>query len=314
MDTTRIREDAGRAVEAFIGARKARELHRYYVKTGATIDAGLDSIESRWPDLKSPSTAEPIFIFAAGWRTGSTFLQRVVMSANDVFIWGEPYHHADVVGSMARQVTTFNRRWPSDEFFLDHFEKSEMTRRWIANLYPSMEDFMASHIACLVRLLEAPAKRRGASRWGMKEIVLTVAHARYLKWLFPRARFLFLYRNPFDAWRSYYRWRNFYRAWPSQPVFTPRKFGDMWNDLTAEFVDRHTEVGGLLLRYEELKSAATKKRLEEYLGLSVADPASLQRLGDAKGSTVRPWAPKLEYALLKRKVGPLADRLGYSLP
>jgi hypothetical protein len=235
------------------------------------------------------------------------------MSSGSIFIWGEPYRHADIVGGMARQVAAFNDKWPMANVFLERFGKGDLSGQWIANLYPRMEDFMAAHVRYFECLLVDPALKFNASRWGFKEIALTIGHARYLKWLFPRARFLFLYRNSYHAWRSYYNWRNFYEAWPNKPVFTPWQFGRVWADLTLDFIERHKEVDGLLLRYEDLQETETKQRIEEYLGCEVAEPGSLKHIRGNRPLSSS-WAPKLDYSLLRRRVGPLASRLGYSAP
>jgi hypothetical protein len=308
-----LKKNARQIAESLVGTRHARELHSFYKRETGTIEAGLDTIASRWPELSSPSEADPVFILAAGWRTGSTFLQRILMSSGGTFIWGEPYRHADVVGAMARQVAAFNDKWPMTKFFLERFEAGELTGQWIANLYPRMDDFMAAHIRYFECLLAEPARKFDVARWGFKEIALNIGHARYLKWLFPRAKFLFLYRNPYHAWRSYYHWRNFYETWPNKPVFTPRQFGRVWADLTRDFVERHETVGGLLLRYEDLRKADTRQQIEAYLDCEVSEPASLERIRGRRDASSS-WAPKLDYALLRRKVEPLASRLGYSPP
>lgn len=308
-----FRTDVKTVTEALIGPRHARRLHRYYLRNGKSVAAGLNVMAQRWPTVKSVSEASPIFIFSAGWRSGSTLLQRMVMSGDGIFIWGEPYRHAEIIDSIARQVGAFTSEWPWDEFFIDHFDGSELTQEWIANLYPSLEDFMAAHLAFFECVFARPAAARGAARWGIKEIALTMDHALYLRWLFPRAKFVFLYRNPYHAYRSYYKWRSFYRSWPDQPVFTAGGFGRFWAEMTADFVSRYREVDGLLLRYEDLKAPETKQRLETYLDCAIEDPEGLPRIGDIGGRNEQPkWVPKLEYLLLRRKVDRLASELGYT--
>lgn len=315
MWTPSIKTDVNTLVEALAGPRHARKLHRFYLRNGRTIGSGLNVIGQRWPALKSPATSSPIFIFSAGWRSGSTLLQRMIMSAEGVFIWGEPYRHAEIVDTLASQVRAFTPKWPWKEFFIDRFDGSDFTREWIANLYPALGDLMAAHVAFFERAFCRPAADLGAARWGLKEIGLTMDHACYLQWLFPKAKFIFLYRNPYHAYRSYYKWRSFYRSWPNQPVFTAAKFGQFWAELTADFVARHSEVGGILLSYEELKAPETRQRIQAYLDCTIEDPDNLPRIGDIEGRSTGPrWVPRLEYLLLKRKVQPLASRLGYTGP
>jgi hypothetical protein len=308
-----IKKDLKIIAEALIGTRNARDLHATSLNREHTVEAGLNTIKARWPTIKSDSAMDPIFILSAGWRSGSTFLQRIVASASNVFIWGEPYRHAGIIDSLAGQVKAFTDEWPWDEFFIDHFNEPDLSQQWVANLYPAMEDFLAAHIAFFERTFAQPALKLDARRWGLKEIGLTVDHACYLRWLFPKAKFVFLYRNPYHAYRSYYTFRTFYRTWPDQPVFTPARFGDLWRELTANFVKEYTKVDGLLLRYEELNTPETKRRLEDYLGCTVADPDSLERISYSGGKSGPRWVPKLDYFLLKRKVQPIASDLGYRL-
>jgi hypothetical protein len=44
----------------------------------ADLEAGLAVIKERWPELQNTCTDDPVFIFAAGWRSGSTLLQRLL--------------------------------------------------------------------------------------------------------------------------------------------------------------------------------------------------------------------------------------------
>ena len=56
-------------------------------------------------DVVSASEEEPIFVFAAGWRSGSTFLQRLLLP--HCFVWGEPYGRTGMIEAMANSVGAF---------------------------------------------------------------------------------------------------------------------------------------------------------------------------------------------------------------
>ncbi|HET7306595.1 MAG TPA: sulfotransferase [Gammaproteobacteria bacterium] len=309
------RSDVEALVEAFVGPRHARQSHRRLTADSGALERGLDVIRRRWPRLHSPSGDAPVFILSAGWRSGSTFLQRAVMAASSILIWGEPYRRAALVESLSRQVRAFTDQWPYDNYFLNRPATSSLADQWVANLYPDVEALLAAHVAYFERLFKQTALDLDVSEWGFKGVSLSVSHARYLRWLFPNAKFLFIYRNPYHAYRSYYRWRDWYRTWPSQPVFTPLKFGAMWSDLAADFINNYRKVDGLLLRYEDLKTAETKRKLEDYLDRPIADPASLKRIGGRSGSTPpRQWAPRTHYFLLRQCVNPLAANMGYHGP
>lgn len=303
-------------LEAFRGKPGVRHEYRRSLKSPVTIESGLALLLERWPGLRSANQSAPIFIFSAGWRSGSTFLQRWIMTGKNVLIWGEPYRHSGLVPSLAGQLKAFTRHWPKDHFFAaSHGPDDDLTNSWVANLYPALSDFMDAHISYFEHLFAKPALAAGKSGWGLKEVTLRVEHACYLKWLFPNARFLFLYRDPYRAYGSYRNWRDWYRTWPDEPVFNAARFGSLWKDLTVDFLQNHHKTGGLLLSYEELQAQTTKSRLEDYLGFDLGDASSLVRVGDAS-TTVRPqdrshWIPKLEGFLLKRQVEPVSRQLGY---
>jgi hypothetical protein len=303
-------------IEALWGTQAARELHRRSLRLPINIQSGLCAIRTHWPDLRSSNQSAPIFVFSAGWRSGSTFLQRWLLTGEKIMVWGEPYSHAGLIQSLAGQLKAFTPDWPMDEFFAHGDDQGrELTQAWVANLYPSPAVFMDAHIAFLERLFLQPAHVLGKSRWGLKEVTLGVDHACYLRWLFPNARFLFLYRDPYNAYGSYRKWRSWYRTWPGDPVFTASRYGAVWRELAADFAENHQKVGGLLLRYEELRTQATRARLEDYLELQLAEPSSLSRLGGTgtvkRASSRYHWMPKLEAFLLKRQVEPVSRQLGY---
>lgn len=306
-------------LEAFRGTRTARHEHSRRMNSPVTIEAGLALLRERWPDLQSTDQSAPVFIFSAGWRSGSTFLQRWIMTCKDILVWGEPYCYAGLIPSLAGQLKAFTQHWPQDEFFVACHDRAEdLAQTWVANLYPSLSHFINAHIGYFNKLFLEPALAAGKASWGLKEVTLRVEHACYLRWLFPKAKFLFLYRDPYDAYASYRKWRNWYRAWPSDPVFTASRFGALWMELATDFVKNHHKVDGLLLKYEELQTGTTRSQLEGYLGFPVGDASSLARVDSAHvsgfGRGRSHWVPRLEKLLLKRQVEPVSLQLGYHRP
>ncbi|MFO7619245.1 MAG: hypothetical protein R6W91_06285, partial [Thermoplasmata archaeon] len=64
---------------ALKGPAQAWAQHRQLVKGYTGIESGLAAIQSVCPAPKDDSSA-PIFLLSAGWRSGSTLLQRLIMS------------------------------------------------------------------------------------------------------------------------------------------------------------------------------------------------------------------------------------------
>lgn len=307
-------------IESFWGSREARRERRQRMQRPVTIESGLSAIRMRWPELRSTSQSVPVFIFSAGWRSGSTFLQRWLMTDKSLMVWGEPYRHAGLIESLARPVAAFTENWPKNEYFLDrHGPGEDLSNAWIANLYPGLIDFMSAHISYLERLFLDPALALGRSRWGLKAVTLGTDHACYLKWLFPEAKFLFIYRDPYAAYGSYRKFGGWYKSWPAEPVFTATRYGALWRELATDYVQNFHKVDGLLLPYEGLATRETRERLEHYLGVPLVEASSVARISDAPQTAVRNqahphWIPKLELILLKRQVEPLGAKLGYRPP
>jgi hypothetical protein len=271
---------------AFGGARPARDLYRPAVDAPRLKD-GIAVVRRRWPDVRSPSMDAPIFLLSAGWRSGSTLLQRQVMTSSDVLVWGEPYGHAAAIDRLAEPVRCMTDAWPHDDWF----------------------DVPAP--------VDQPARAAGYPRWGLKEIRLTGDHAHYLRWVFPRARIVMLYRNPYHAYRSYRRWRSWYLRWPDDPVREPARFGAHWRDAVTSFEAERAAVGAMVVRFEDLAEgrSETTAALTRHLDVATVPATTLARLDSRprpeRGERMLDAVPSDELAALRAVVDPVAARLGY---
>ncbi|WP_017324077.1 sulfotransferase [Synechococcus sp. PCC 7336] len=285
-------------------------------------------ISKRWPDLPACTDTEPIFIFSAGWRSGSTLLQRMLMSSGDLLIWGEPYGHAGAIANLAAPLRAITHRFPdANSFANEQFSKgsdpSDLAGGWVANLYPEMADLKQAHIAFFKTLFEAPARSRGIHRWGVKEVRWEIDFAIYLQWLFPSAKFLFLYRNPYRAYLSYRRfdwydlWPHdcWYDVWPNQPIDTPERFGRHWKRLLEGYLAQGDRVNGRVLKYEDLAADRLDlDDLESFLGLEI--DRTLQQRSTVKGIERRDSqaVTAADLVSLQQAVEPIASQLGYEMP
>lgn len=275
-----------------------------------SISAGIETIQSQWPQLQSPSHESPVFVLAAGWRSGSTLLQRLLISR--WFIWGEPYEHSGLIQSLSDPLRAFTSQWPEPHFFYAGQDQQALSQEFIANLYPTLDHMLEAHLRFFEGLFIEPARQAGAENWGLKAVRLSADHATYLKWLFPRAKLLFLYRDPFDAYRSYAARRaagwKWYHRWPDQPV-TAASFGRQWRELVSSFFAESKRLGALVVRYEDL-AARRFDEIEQYLGVLL--PREIAELNPHDGGP--PPLQKIaehERIELTREVGPLAEQLGY---
>jgi len=307
---------------AFKGPDQARAAHRQALLKNPRIGSGIEALLTACPQNKVGDEEAPIFLLSAGWRSGSTLMQRLLMSDKGVLIWGEPYDECGLIQSMAESVKAFRPDWPRADYFYDGTPTSQLSGNWIANLFPSLEDLHNGHRALFDALFARPARAAGATRWGIKEVRLGTDHCAYLRWLYPKARFLFLYRNPLDAYRSYCGYgRNWYDVYPDKPVFTPTVFGTHWRNLIEGFMRDADKLGAQLVRYEDLITGQTHLgEVEEYMGIHIDRSILKLKVRNSEkikaGSQLeseRIKVSRLEKWLLKRAVSPLAEQVGYRL-
>ncbi len=301
-------------IDPALERRSIRKWYQSKRQSVQTIEQAILSIQNRWSIQVEGDRAEPIFIFASGWRSGSTLLQRIVNSDPDTLLWGEPFPDSSLVQNLANSLRPFRESYPPDYNFLDSKNFSEndspLSSRWTANLYPNFEHLFYAHRAFFERLYAQPAKEQGCSRWGFKEVRLTMDHAIYLKWLFPKAKFLFLYRNPYKAYRSCYDWRNLYRHWPHEPIPDPETFGKYWVSQVTEFLNCFEKVDGYLIKYEELcDRTVTISQIADYLQSDLDTEVIESRIGFSKDK--EPSRSLLKR--LEKVVSPVARPLGYVL-
>lgn len=297
---------------AFLGPSQARAQHREQLRRFRGLAGGVEALAALAPP-PAEDTVSPIFLLSAGWRSGSTLLQRLIMSDKRVILWGEPYDECAPIQALAATCEAFRSDWPPKDYYYDGTPPQQLTGSWIANLFPAPESLRQAHRVFLDTLFGAPALAAGATRWGLKEVRLTIEHARYLKWLYPHARFVLLCRHPLDAYRSYCAYgRSWYNVYPHRPVFTPTAFGDHWRRLTEGFLADGDALGALLVRYEALlEDPALLTALDRHLDLETDHTLLTRKIGGSGGERRGAEVNGLERWLLRRATGPVAARLGY---
>lgn len=314
-----LKENLKVIVGAFQGSSMARENIRQSRMEASDIEARLSDIKARWPDQAGDSDARPIFIFAAGWRTGSTLLQRMLMSDSDIMIWGEPYTRSRLTGTLMDQLRPITQEWPFEYYAGNQFE-GDMSDQWVANVYPPFRHLLAAHRAYFSELFEVPSLAMGKRRWGFKEVRLKSEHAIYLKFLYPNAKFIFLYRDPIAAYSSFRGYiKSDYQEWPEKPVMTPLQFGDMWCEMVRDFVRNYEKVGGMLVRYEDLiRDPGVVGVLSDYLQVKLKPIDKLARISgrrpreQGENGREKKYIPVLDRLLLGWSVGRLRAELGYN--
>jgi hypothetical protein len=260
-------------------------------------------------EADEPAVDEPLFLLSAGWRSGSTLVQRLLNSGGGCFLWGEPYSRADLVPRLADSLRAITDAWPRPDDVL-HETEGGVEDGWTANLHPAVEVLLESHRALLRTLCAPPPGTPAATTWGFKEVRLSADHALYLDLLFPRARFVFLVRDPCEAYASYKSWRSWYRRWPEDQVRTAWGYAGLWSELAGGFLAVAEEVGGIVLRYEDLvPGGAAGGALEERLGLALDQEVLASRISGSEAGPAR--LSGLERTVIERRTAPVARELGY---
>jgi len=270
-----------------------------------------DSIGSDYYD-------EPIFILSAGWRSGSTLLQRMLFEDDELMVWGEPYHRSNIIDSLLSQLTSLQSEWPPKNYYAPEFSNDNLSEQWIANCWPNITCLRRAHLSYFKSLFEEPLEGLSKSKWGVKEVRWGRRHVKYLKWLYPKAKFVYLCRNPFDAYASFYHYpRAAFLSWPDEPILIAKQYARMWLSMVSEFEGLQAEGYGMLVKYENLKDPATLIKLEQYLGGKVIPPLNLSNLAtpqqknSEKRVQTKNYLPKIEKYLLKFYLGKKIEKYGY---
>jgi hypothetical protein len=177
----------------------------------------------------------------------------------------------------------------------------------VDNLYPHPRARVDAHLAFYDSLFAAPARAAGYERWGLKETRLGGDDARYLRFLYPEARFLFLVRDPLDVWASYRRWAGWYLDWPEGQIRTPQAFARAWCRLAASLTESAADVDALVVRYEDLvHDPGAIDRVAGHVGVAL-DHAALEHPTHSSRSPV----PAAEEAIVRRLTRRAAAPFGY---
>ena len=232
------------------------------------------------PDTANPpADAFPIFLLGSG-RSGTTLLQKILNSADDVMIWGEhggflkqiaqAYFHNTENPNVNGQI--FEKNAVAKDPNLD-FNRSMLTKigySWM-NWYGRRE--VAANFAGLIESFFHPPGME-KRHWGFKEI-------RYggddrtielLAELFPTARFVFIARNPVDVIASQAA-----LGWGSKTALSTgwKLLAEAWavkNRGLLEF-ERANEERTHFVRFESLisKDSGAIEDLFEWLGFQTSD-------------------------------------------
>jgi hypothetical protein len=266
----------------------------------------LDAVDSE------KDTEAPIFLLSTGHRTGSTLLQRILVTDPQVLIWGEPLGDMAPVCRIAEMMSASIYPWNLEKWKKHNPTSSSIATSWISDLYPPAEDFRLALRGLFDRWLGDPARQLGFARWGFKEVRLGATEASLLHWLYPQAKFIVLSRHPYDCYRSVAdsNW-TFYHRYPDIRIDSAAGFARIWNQLALSWSELPADFPCFHIKYEDLTTGKVDFRgLESWLGIEIKENVALSVSvgGTAKRSRIN-W---FERMIITREAAAGMRALGYS--
>jgi hypothetical protein len=275
-------------------------------KSIAALHMGAPDAVTRQADAE-----EPIFMLSTGHRTGSTLLQRVLVTDPRVLLWGEPLGDMAFICRIAEMMSHSICPWNLEQWKSHNPTSTSMATSWISDLYPPGEDFRLALRALFDRWLGEPARQLGFVRWGFKEVRLSATEAILLHWLYPRAKFVILSRHPYDCYRSLAdsEWL-VYQRYPDMCIDSAASFARLWNRLALSWSELPAGFPSFHIKYEDLLEGKVDFRaLESWLGIEIKENVALSVVvgGTAKRQRLS-WYERL---IIAREAAAGMRALGY---
>ena len=209
-------------------------------------------------------TEKPVFIFAASWRTGSTLLQRVLNSTGNILIWGEPTH----LNEMRKLNADLHGYYKTAEPQYQAIEREGIEHAWTPIFSPKPEYVNPAFKAMLDGLYKTAANALGYDRWGFKEVRINAfENAVWLKELYPHAKFIFHYRDPYSMFESVQK-TDFHTTFsdPYEPIRA-------WKNNVKNVLIKQANRAGrrtdkpefFIVKHEDLMNSETVRRLVDGL-------------------------------------------------
>lgn len=244
---------------------------------------------------------EPVFVLALA-RTGSTLLRYILDSHDD--IWCPP--EVELVRVMQSLYHTYWTLYAADPRYRD---QTKLEQRVYTEIGQRVDEMMRSFM------------RQGAKIWCDKSVV-TVSDIPLVTKVFPRARYICLYRHCMDyvysvmeatryGWPAYFR-DPFYRYVSPRPSSLVDAWANCWCDHSAKLLSFEKEsFQSLPLKYESLvlEPEPTCRRLFAFIGVPFK-PGMLDTVF-AKSHQQGPGDIKIHFT---RKIESTSIGRGYRLP
>ena len=212
-----------------------------------------------------PATAEklfPIFITSPCNHSGGALLQRSVCQSENAICYGD--NLLDEISSLVDWAGGLVERHESqrateEKVLVATLDKKPMT--WMPELAPPFDIYSATLLSVVYNLpLTAQnfASENGKDVWMISRASIPATRLDALISLFPKAKSIFIHRNPFDIIRDALR---------DSPKADLREICTTWNSLMREYLEYSNE-NLLKIRYEDASEQTDNfiNTIENYTG------------------------------------------------
>jgi len=201
-------------------------------------------------------------------------LQRLFINSGKVLIWGESggalNSMKDAYEAYEQMLGDGNKKFRkgyggNGKKQFDKFMKgsSDPSQMWIACMNPSIEITEAAFKAFFEELYIKPLLNTPYCHWGIKDVLADMETAKWLKMIFPEAKFLFLIRNPMDCLLSIKR-----RNWMDKngTFAALRYYTHHWKRLAQDY--RKSNFGKLVYYEKIINDRLVIEELMDYTGIT----------------------------------------------
>ena len=243
----------------------------------------------------------PVFITAPTARNGITLLQRLLNSSRKIIVYGESL---DFMATLPKLVHTTVRVNTDLSVEFAHARKQfleQTTEGWTSNLWPDPAPLMMIALEAFYKAAKSyqqSSEQYGYQRWGIKNPLNEPQMIERIRILMPKAKFIFIYRHPFDVIKSA-KSRQFITSNEELKRYTLQ-----WREILTGVVKyNYPEIQ--LIKYENLIATPNPiiKQLERFTGITHIDPAVMQRKINTFASNDMEGASESSYI----KPAPLSD-------
>ena len=81
----------------------------------ARLEQALARLEAATREAQAPSGDDPVFVCGLGWRSGSTLVQRALMTDPGLLVWGEPMDIVFYLERLTQPLLAVDGDWPAPE-------------------------------------------------------------------------------------------------------------------------------------------------------------------------------------------------------